>query len=415
MSSVSRAAAYAAGLVGLIGAIFVGPAEALTARDMAAAAGLGYFGITQGDTPVFRANDDPHPDIFLNAHNGEPWRMMLNRGDGTFTRVFASTFRKYDRHGCVAADFGSATGNKLPDGRQDLYCIVGACQGACTRPFPNELWLRQPDGTFVNVAQQWGVGDEHGRGRAASVVDVNRDGLPDLAVANLASASFPSPNRLFVNRGGRFEEVVNTPLRRESGSECMASFVRRDGYSDILYCAKRTATGGPGILTYRNNQGAYQDVTASTAYRTLGARDIRFADVSGDGRPDLLVVTAGELSVWLNVNDTFPQRSFTQRIAEGRSVAACNVDNDARRSLDLYVVQGKPQKQNVQHPDFVLLNDGTGRSFTRFSGLPQLTTGDGDIATCIPDWRGTGHGAVLVTNGKWKTSGPNQLLVFSNR
>ena len=102
------------------------------------------------------------------------------------------------------------------------------------------------------MARAWGVGDEHGRGRAASVVDVNRDGLPDLAIANLASASFFSPNRLFLNRGGRFEEVVNTPLRREAGSECVASFKRQDGYPDLFFCTKCSPTGTMAASTVRS-------------------------------------------------------------------------------------------------------------------------------------------------------------------
>lgn len=402
----------------LVAACVVGaadPADALTARDTAVAAGLGYNGITQGDTPVFRANDDSHPDIFLNTHNAEPWRMMFNRGDGTFTRVMASTFRKYDRHGCVAADFGSSTGSKLPDGRQDLFCVVGACQGSCTRSFPNELWIRQPDGSFVDVARAWGVGDEHGRGRAASVVDVNRDGLPDLAIANLASASFFSPNRLFLNRGGRFEEVVDTPVRRLTGSECMASFLRQDGYPDLVFCAKPAANKGSGLVSYRNNRGRYQEITASTPYRGLAAQDVRFADVNGDARPDLLVVTFSELSVWLNVNDSFPQKSFGYPLRQGRGVAACNIDNDARRSTDLYVVDGKARGEQVQNKDVVLLNDGTGKRFTPFTAMPQATQGDGDKAVCIPNWRGSSYPAILVTNGKWITPGPNQFLVFADR
>ena len=42
----------------------------------------------------------------------------------------------------------------------------------------------------------------------------------------------------------------------------------------------------------------------------------------------------------------------------------------------------------------------------------QVTVGDGDIATAIPNWKGTGRAAFLVSNGKWGAKGPYQLIEF---
>lgn len=69
--------------------------------------------------------------------------------------------------------------------------------------------------------------------------------------------------------------------------------------------------------------------------------------------------------------------------------------------------------QPAQEPDIVLLNDGSGRRFTTFTAFPQVTEGNGDDATCFPNWRSTGFAAILVTNGRWLSPGPNQFLVFS--
>lgn len=92
----------------------------------------------------------------------------------------------------------------------------------------------------------------HDRGRRATVLDANKDGLSDLAVSSLGSTLYFSPNRLFLNRGGRFEEVVNTPLRREAGSECVASFKRQDGYPDLFFCTKCSPTGTMAASTVRS-------------------------------------------------------------------------------------------------------------------------------------------------------------------
>jgi hypothetical protein len=304
-----------------------------------------------------------------------------------------------------------------PDGKQDLYCTVGACQGTCTREFPNELWLRHADfdDGYVNVSRAWGVADVHGRGRDIVTLDVNKDGLPDLALANEGSSTFFSSNLLYINRGGRLEDVLTAPFRKVLGSDCVATFKKRDGYPNLFFCADPRKTGGAGTLTYRNNEGTFQDATANTAYRGLKALDIEFSDLNGDLRPDLIIVTFTKISVWLNVNDTFPQESFSYPLVEGRDVVACNMDNDPAQRPDLYVVQGKSASMTTQHEDVVLLNNGTGKAFTQFTAIPQTNIGHGDKATCIPNWRGTAYPAILVTNGKWTTPGPNQFIVFSAR
>ena len=70
------------------------------------------------------------------------------------------------------------------------------------------------------------------------------------------------------------------------------------------------------------------------------------------------------------------------------------------------------QGTNRSYMDFMLLNDGKGVAY-RSIALPQVLVGDGDVATAIPNWGGTGRAAFLVSNGKWSVPGPYQLIVFS--
>lgn len=246
-------------IIGLDG-LSASPAHGLTASDRAAAVGLSLSSITQGRNPVFDAdNDGRNDDILLNAHNGGP--SLLRRGEpgGNFTTYLPSQFPKDDRHGCVAADFGSPN-RGLPDGRDDLFCTLGSCSGrgpnACGgRVFHRELWLQRSGGGFVDEGPDWGVSTPTDRGRDVAVLDANGDGRPDLVTAAEGSATAFSANRLFLNRGGRFQEVLQTPIRAVKGSECVATFVCRDGLPDVLFCADPNGTGGPGVLSYRNTGG----------------------------------------------------------------------------------------------------------------------------------------------------------------
>lgn len=408
------------GLLGLVllivglNVLSVGPAQGLTATDRAAAANLQVTNITQGRNPIFDADSDGlADDILLNQHNAAA--SILRRGGpkGFFTDYFPGTFAKDDRHGCVAADFGSP-GNGLPDGRSDLFCTLGSCSGrgdtACGgRIFHRELWLQRATGGFVDEGPLWGVSTPTDRGRDVEVLDADGDGMRDLATAAEGSASGDSLNRLFLNRGGRFEEVLQTPIRRPAGSICVASFVRADGLTDLLYCADPRGTGGSGVLTYRNTGGgAFEDVTSTQAFRTLPARDLELADVTGDGQPDLIVTIAGRVAVWANVNGLFPAQTYTRAVPAAFMTESCDVDRDG--DLDLYVATGQLNGANA--PDTLLLNAGTGSSFTPFTGLPSTTAGGGDEATCHQTY--FGGPAILVANGRFTAAGPYQLIQFKN-
>ena len=83
------------------------------------------------------------------------------------------------------------------DGFVDLFVSKGnvfAQEGYATRD-PSDLFLGQPDGSFVQAAEAAGIVD-FDRGRGAALVDLNLDGLLDLVKVNLGA-----PVDLWVNTG----------------------------------------------------------------------------------------------------------------------------------------------------------------------------------------------------------------------
>ncbi|MFZ1428364.1 MAG: VCBS repeat-containing protein [Geminicoccaceae bacterium] len=400
-------------ILALLAISAVPAAQALTgdpvARDIAAEIGLNFHGnpvaATQGETPVFDYDGGGVRDILLSTHGGSPWPLLQSQPDGTFREVLAGTFHKTDRHGCVVADFGSLVDGGLPDGLPDVYCVTGACNGTCKKEYPNSLFIQRADRTFTDVARSWGVADVRGRGREPAVLDFDRDGLPDLVVANEGPSIYPPENRLFRNLGGRFEEITDSVVRSVLHSIAVATGdIDGDGWADIVLRRKVDTT--LRIVTYRNAAGIFTDISATTAYKKRVAEEIDLADVNGDGRPDLLIVELKRFSVWLNVGGTFPKAHFTFALQQGRDLAVGDVNLDGKP--DMYIVQGS----NPSVQDVMLLNNGNGKSY-RTLEIPQATTGDGDVATAIPNWNGTGRAAFLVTNGRWGKLGPVQLITFS--
>lgn len=383
------------------------------AKDTTAAAGMSWTGPTQGTAAVFDLDGDGDYDVIPSKHGGALWPIMRNNGDGTFTDISGGVLVKDDRHGCVAGDFGSLTGG-LPDGRLDVYCIEGACQGGQSCSKENDLVFQLPGGTFSsNQAIARGVADIHGRGRQAVALDFDRDGLLDIAVANEGPSFYPTPNRLFRNNAdGRFTDMTTSPVTSEKRSLCAAAGdLDGDGWPELMFCA-----GDPGdpirTVTFKNVGGSFVETTATSLFRAIPSRSIKIVDLDRDGRMDVLIVEQSRLRIWLNTASGLPASpSYTRAIAEGRDVAVGDVNNDGR--LDLYVCTGWSGGAS-QQPDLMLINDGNSRSF-HTATIPQVTAGDGDAVAPILDWLHTGRAAFLVSNTKSGTAhgpGPTQLIVF---
>ncbi len=386
-----------------------GPSAALTVSEQGKALGLTYSGLTQGRVPVFDANGDGLRDVLLNGHNQERWWLMLGRPDGTFAKSEGIPFRKYDLHGCAAADFAGPAGG--PDGKVDLFCHAGANQGRGDKPYPKQLFVQgAARGSFTDMGPARGLSMPHDRGRDALPANVDGDSAPDLVTAALGSQTASSFNRAFVNRNGTFQELPEAKFSgRNLGSECMAVLPKANRFDDVFYCAK----GGPGegMVHLRIAGGAFARVNGA-GYLKLPARKIDFADVSGDGKLDLIVLAGGELSVWFNDRtDAFPTKSVSIPLQQGWAFAACKIDDDA--DVDIFVAQGKdPGASGGQGQDFALLNTGAGKSFARFAVSGAAEPGNADWVTCLPNWQGTGHALVYVTNGRWLLGGPNRAYVF---
>ena len=364
-------------------------AQAVTAVDLGTSAGLPARLPSIGESAILDYDGDGLQDIVFSAH-GQEWPLLRQGPVGKFTRVLPGTFPAgQDRHGCATADFNA-------DGRPDLYCVRGACEGVCKKSYPNELYLQRANRTFAKIGGAWAAGDPHGRGRAAVALDFDQDGDMDLLVGNERSTAFPkSGNRLWRNDGGKFVEVKPTTLAHTLGTFRIA-IVRVPGrFPDVVMRTNQ------GILYYRNDKGTYQPG------KRLGgpsAIDVRATDLDGNGLPDLVIVHKEQLEVRLNDGSFgFGRIDYLTSLTEGRDVAACQLDGKPGR--DLYVVQGeRPANQ-----DFILLNRGNGKSYQRLA-TPRIGKGQGDVATCIegryPGYLGA---AVLVTNNKWFSVGDPNL------
>jgi len=347
---------------------------------------------SHGESVIFDYDGDNYKDILLSSH-GQEWPLLRQGPPSLFSQVMSGTFAGgLDRHGCFTADFNN-------DGRPDLYCVRGACGGLCLTAKRNELYLQRSDRSYEKILGAWGAEDPHGRGRGALATDIDGDKDIDLIVVNERSTQFPNVgNHFYRNTGGRFVEVINTPLRHSIGTEKIVALPKPSGlYPDVVMDT------ADGIIYYKNVRGIF---SSGVKISGGGPHDVDVADLNGDGMSDLVVVRSYELVVRLNSgNYGFAQVSYRRTLSRGHDVALCNLDG--RPGIDIYVVQGKrPENQHL-----VLLNNGSGDSFESLP-TPFVATGYGDIGTCLPSFPGALGGAVLVTNNFEVHRGPNRLIIL---
>jgi hypothetical protein len=367
------------------------PPQIFIARDVASQAGIARTVTTEGENCVFDYNRDGVMDLFMSTHNDGPWQLFRGSPDGTFVETNVGTFPKRDRHGCATGDFNG-------DGRPDIYAAIGACAGTCTAP--KELWIQTADGSFVDRAAQFGISDPGGRGREPITLNANGDKWPDLFTGQAIGVVNPSPNRLWVNQGGT--GFLNSPglPTEEIGNQCdTAGDFDHDGIDELIVC------GGNTFRVYHGSGSSWTNATGAVGLPSTPRRDAELADLNGDGWLDLVLVTQTRLAVRLNTGGRFPTLSYSRPLSDGRDVAVGDANGDGTQ--DIYVVQG----ENATVPDLLLLNRGSGASYQSFSGLPQVTTGDGDTAQAVPNWKGTNRAAFLVNNGRaFPEPGPRQLI-----
>ena len=238
-----------------------------------------------------------------------PDRLFRNEGGGRFTDVSeAAGITRAD-----GAGLGVATGDYNGDGWPDLYVANDAT--------PNQLWMNQKNGTFVDEGPLAGVAlnaagvPEGSMGIASG--DYDRDGDEDLFVTNIIGETFA----LYTNDGhGGFEDT-----RVQSGlAQPTAAFTGfgtgwidydNDGWLDLF-----VANGAVNIIQglrgdrvpYRMRNQLFRNLGTGKFIETSGragpafarpevGRAAAFGDVDNDGDTDVLVTNnTGPVRLWLN-------------------------------------------------------------------------------------------------------------------
>lgn len=347
---------------------------------------------------------DGDMDLYVTGFRRD--QLFRNEGNGRFRDVTATSgFSFGPDHWGTGCSFLDADG----DGDLDLYagsyvvydpeiplCPSSGVMRGCTpnqyRTQASRLWINE-GGRFVERAAALGADDPDGASLGVTASDFDNDGRIDLFVANdgTPNALLMNRGRGFINRGDAAGVAYAESGAMRAGMGADAADINADGRFDLIITNFQHE---PNSL-YRNDGGqSFSEITypsgvGEASILRLGF-GVVFADLNGDGHPDLYV---GNGHVYDNVAKFDDTASFEQldqvllwsggRFVEHpealpggpsvtRGVATGDFNNDG--APDLLI-------NSLERPARLLRNDPTGNS--KWFGLDLQVKGGSPVGARV--------------------------------
>jgi len=388
---------------------------------------LGALAVAAGGLALHRAQANPaSPGIDTKGDIKVTYTDIAKAAGITFVQDSTATDQKY-----YLETMGTGVGwiDYDQDGLMDLYLVQTGATDIYKPPHPlrSALYRNNGDGTFTDVTEKAGVGNEGFYAQGVAVGDYDNDGYPDMLVTGYGHAI------LYHNNGnGTFTDVTEKAgVADQGGWSTSAGWFDydKDGYLDLVicnyiewtpqtniwcgehrpgyraYCHPDNYRGQHIKLYHNNHDGTFTDVSDKSGVSKPEAKGmgVVLADFNNDGFADIAIANdTWPNFLFLNNHDgTFRDVSFNSGVAaseDGKYEAGMGIDAadfDGDGWMDLYVTHLDFELNRLYHNN----HDETFDDVTFSSGLGNKAIFLSGVSAKFIDYDNDGWKDILQANG----------------
>ncbi len=312
-----------------------------TGNEFTPASFGGRVDTSAGNFPIYVSlsdlNNDGKSDVVTS--NFASGSISVNKNTSTNGNV--SFQRKVDYISGNPFVWSTSTGDLDGDGKIDVIAITSNSTVDLNRFFSFFKNVSTPD-SIILTKTEYPIGITNSAPRYSEIADFDQDGKPDVAFLSFSGVALI--RNTSTTAAISFAPKIDLPFNVSSESQIAITDVDGDGKKDLIVVGS-----GDNVYVVRNisKPGRIEFDGKVSVATGFGPRAVSLSDFDNDGKPDMVVLNAGNNSMFVYKNKSsagvidFDSRINYQLAVVPNNLALGDLDGDGRVDISFVTTQDK--------------------------------------------------------------------------